>query len=652
MEQAHGWTDPAIANAAVNDPGTSTFDLLAICMAQPQCRAAAAMHPNADVNLLNWIAGQDEPVAAAMAASRLAQPQVQFQPAPAQPVHPTATGPQQPLDKGRRTKIAIWSGVGVLLVAVAVVAATLVVPRLFNSGVYKYAPDLRELPGLVSVDARSGLPKDGNNWTTDLWEAPEAGYVIASNSTSAYTDYQSALSSYNDAVFALKQWESAYQSGYASAQTCLTASTDSLYYDTRAEYCLDNLYEYLSSEDGGAVVGFIDAANGMPSSPDSPSDRSYLPPQVPAKPTEPTIGGNLVGIDLKSGKAAWTVELSAIWNDAHPQLSSVYPSGDKALLVLDDLGGSGSEAPRSQKIAVLDLKTGVVGPTAMLDGDRAQVVALHGDLTILVNQDGALRAVSTADLSTQKWTSPAHPFWWSSDESPYWISEIPGGYLLTDDGYIRISDGQRADFGRDAGQDSIQLGPLPGTRDQLIRLQGTEDGFNVSGFDPGKDEQTWRLSGVDSEVRMAGGLLIATAKNQISAYQINGKDLDRQWKYSCDDSCGVRFADDSRVVIREWTSMKVDILKTATGDKIESLNNPDENDPMMGTSILYLEQDHRMVARDLSKDGLPTLWRSIPFDGSLRQVGDQLVIESQDSGKLGIIGLDGDDWEDFRLKEG
>lgn len=105
MGQAHGRTDPAVASAAVNNPSTSTFDLLAICMAQPQCRAAAAMHPNADVNLLGRIAGQNEPVAAAVAASRLAQPQVQFQPAPAQPAHPMAGGPQQPLDKGKRTTI-------------------------------------------------------------------------------------------------------------------------------------------------------------------------------------------------------------------------------------------------------------------------------------------------------------------------------------------------------------------------------------------------------------------------------------------------------------------------------------------------------------------------------------------------------------------
>lgn len=84
------------------------------------------------------------------------------------------------------------------------------------------------------------------------------------------------------------------------------------------------------------------------------------------------------------------------------------------------------------------------------------------------------------------------------------------------------------------------------------------------------------------------------------------------------------------------------------------MKNADGGGMTVGRTVLYLEQSQRLIARDLSKSGLPTLWRSIQFDGSLSQVGEHLLIEGNGSasGKVGILGLDGDDWNEFRVKEG
>lgn len=654
MSQLHGWSDPLVAQAALSDPSTPTFDLLQICMAHPQLRAGAALHPQADVNLLTWIAGQEEPVAAATASSRLAQAQTPLQPPPVNVQPEVAAAPALTPPRRRGARTAIWAGAGVLALALVVVVAVLVVPRLTSSGTYAYAPDLRELPGLVSVDAQQGLPKTDAVWSTYFAEAPEAGFLIAANSTSAYGDYQSQLSAYNDALASLKQWESDYQSGYASGKVCMSETEDSYYYATRADYCFDYLGSYLNVDNLASQAGFVDSVNGLAASPDQPGNSSYTPPQVPAKPSLPAASGNLEGIELKTGKVAWQVELSSIWPDAHPELITTYFSGDQALLLLGDAAGASSDSGGPRRLAMLNVKSGTVGASSMLDPDGSAVVKLHGDVAILADKDGSLRGLSTTDLATVKWTSSARPYWWSSDESPYWISEIPGGYLLTDEGYLRMTDGQRADFARDAGQDSIQLGRLNGTTDKLIRIQATDSGYDVSGFDTGKDEQTWKLSGVAPDVWWAGGMLIAVSEGEVSAYRVNGDELDRQWRYSCDADCVINFADNARVVISEWKSPSVVVLNTANGDQVDAVKNPDGGSPMVGSSVLYLRQSQRLVARDLTKSGLPTLWRSIPFDGGLSQVGDRFLIESdgEKAGKVGILGLDGDDWNDFRVTEG
>ena len=671
MAQTQGWSDPLIAQAALNDPTTATFDLLAICMAQPQLRAGAALHPNADVNLLTWIAGQDEPVAAATASSRLAQaptpiPQAQpeFQTPHAQPQFQApqasampafvATVPAAKASGRGGARVALLAGAGVLALALVATAVVVLLPRMGAAGQYEYAPDLREEPGLVAVDAQSGLPKGDYEWSTSFYPAPDAGYLVASNASSAYEDYQSELTTYNESLSALKQWESDYQSGYSSGQSCLNGTDDMSYYSSRAAYCSDYRYDYLTIGSSGAEAGFLDSVNGFPASPDHPGNSNYAPPQVPAKPSEPTAGGNLVGIDVQTGKSAWQLELSSIWADARPRLLGLYPSGDQALVLMDDLAKANSDKPAPRKLALLYVKTGIAGPSAELDGEGSSVVKLHGDVAIVTDDDGTLRALSTSDLTTEKWTSSAHSYWWNSDESPYWISEIPGGYLLTDEGYISMADGKRADFAREAGQDSIQLGPLTGTTDKLIRLQGTESGHDVSGFDPATDEQTWKLTDVYPDVRMAGGLLIVPSSGEVTAYRIKGDELERQWRYTCEKYCGVSFVDDARVIVSEWDSSAVVILNTADGEEIDSVKNADGSGVTMGRTVLYLEQGKRLIARDLSKSGLPTLWRSIQFDGSLSQVGEHLLIEGNGSasGKVGILGLDGDDWNEFRVKEG
>lgn len=652
MTEARNWADPMAAQAALNDPRTATFDLLGICLAHPQLRAAAAMHPSADLNLLTWIAGQEEPVAAAMAGSRLAQftaPPMAPPPTLAQPsgiAQVPAPGP------GRRPRLALWAGVAVLALAL-VVAAVVVVPRLIHSSVADYAPELRELPGLVSVDAQQGLPTAGKAWSTAFYDAPEAGYVIGANETSAYADYQVQLSEYNDASAALKQWEFDYASGYSSGKACLADTDQGYYYETQAEYCFDSAWDYLSVNDSAAEAGFVDAVNGAASSPDHPGDAGYTPPQVPAKPAEPAADGNLVGIDLSTGTLSWRVELSSVWPDAQPRLETMDVSGDQALLVLQDVSKATEESSGPTLLAMLNVKTGALGASASLPSDGSMVVTLHGDVAVVTDADGALRGLSTSDL-TQKWTSTAHPYWWQNDESPYWIAQIPGDYLLTDDGYLRMTDGQQATFGRDAGQDSIQLGVLNGTTDRLIRLQTVDSGYDVSGFDPNRDEQTWKLSGVYPTVWSAAGLIVASSEGKVEAYRLQGSELDRQWRYSCDSDCGLSFADDSRVFITQWESGTVIVLNTSDGEQVDTVTNTDGGSPMVGASVLYLRQDQRLIARDRNKSGLPTLWRSIPFEGALNQVGDRFVIEDQtdNTGTVGILGLVGDDWNDFRVKEG
>jgi|GEM_PF-3944374 hypothetical protein len=654
MTEARNWADPTAAQAALNDPRTATFDLLGICMAHSQLRASAALHPNADLNLLTWIAGQEEPVAAATASSRLAQLAPPPIGAPPPPMLPLAVGTgQTPAPRpAKPARIGLWAGVGVLTVAL-IVAAVIVVPRLLHTAVAEYAPELRELPGLVSVDAQQGLSTAGKTWSTTFYDAPEAGYVIGANATSAYADYQVQLSEYNDASAALKQWESDYASGYSAGKVCLADTDQGYYYETQAEYCFDYAGDYLSVNDSAAEAGFVDAVNGAASSPDHPGDSGYTPPQIPAKPTEPEADGNLVGIDLGSGTLAWRVELSSVWPDAQPRLETMEISGEQALLVLQDVSKGTEETSGPTLLAMLNVKTGVLGASASLPSDGSTVVTLHGNVAVVTDADGALRGLSTSDL-TQKWTSTARPYWWQNDESPYWISQIPGDYLLTDDGYLRMTDGQRATFGRDAGQDSIQLGVLNGTADQLIRLQTVDTGYDVSGFDPNKDEQTWKLSGIYPTLWSAGGLIIASSEGEVEAYRLRGTELDRQWRYSCDSDCGLSFADDSRVFITQWQTGTVVVLNTADGEQLDTVTNNDGGSPMVGASVLYLRQDQRLIARDRNKSGLPTLWRSIPFEGALNQVGDRFVIEDQTDnvGKVGILGLDGDDWNDFRAKEG
>ncbi len=690
MAHDQGWSEPSAAQAAVNDPSTPTFDLLAICMARPELRASVALHPNADVHLLTWIAGQDEPVAAATASSRLAllsaapQPPVpaagwQAQPQPAfssasasyaqaqypasaqvgsaQPQHYPAQPQVAAISPGavprRRSRFVLWSGVGIVGLAAVVVAAVVIVPWLLDAGSYDYAPDLRDQPGLVSVDAQQGLPSGDYHWYTSFYEAPDAGFVIGSNSTSAFDDYQTKLSEYNDAQAMLREWEADYQSGYAAGKVCLSESSDTYYYNTRADYCYDYMGYYLDDRTSADEAGFVDSVNGLAASPDHPGNSNYSAPLVPVKPELPTVNANLVGIDLKTGRIGWRLELATLWPDAQPRVAGLQTSGDNAVMVLED-ETTADDATGPELLAVLNVKTGVVTASTTLNADRDVLVRLHGDIVVLADKDGALRGVKTSDLATSVWTSSAHPYWWHNDESPLWVFEIPGDYLLTDDGYVRMTDGQRADFARDAGQDLVQLSKLNGTKDQLIRIQGHDDGYDIAGFDAAKDEQTWKLSGVMPEAWSAGGYVIAVSGGDVTAYRVNGDDLDRKWRYSCDGDCSVAFADNSRVVVSEWKSSRVVVVNTADGEKLDSVDNSDGNIPLAGRSVLYLRQDHRLIARDLNKSGLAALWRSIAFDGSLLQVGDQFVIENngEDVGKLGILGLDGDDWNDFRAKEG
>ena len=678
MPETPDWRVPDVARSALSNPATSPMELLAICLAQPALRAEAAMHPSADSAVLAWIAGQDDPVAAATAQARLFTMQGVSQPwAPVQAAAPaeshagvTTAAPSmgRPPEAARQVAVTSrrhrnslvigLSAAGVLLVALVVVAVTVLPTHGGGGGSYSYVADYRELPGIAAVNTQAGLPtRDDQTWTTSFIPMPSVGMVLATNSTSAFSTYQDELTAYSDAVAARHQWDSDYTSGYDQGKTCLTNTGQQDFYSSMAEYCENNSSTYLSVNSPAGYAGYVDAINSAPANPalpeGAPGHTYATPPDVPAEPTPPSTGDNLKGIDLATGSISWTTELSALWQGVQPQVWTLAADADKILVGLIDPSQNG-DGDGDRMIAVLDARTGAVQASHLFDAAETYSASLHGDIVVLGDEDGEPRALKAADLETEVWTSPAR-LALSDMDSPFWTYSLSlDGYLLTDEGYLKISDGSRAPFARDAGQDGITVARVTNSKDQYVRIEPSGDStVDLAGFDLAHDTETWQLRGVNGVPVWAGGLLVAQVDGDVAAYRVNGNQLQRQWRRACTTTCGISFADDSRVFVQDNDEGELFVLNTADGDEIESLRNSDGYEPVVGRSVLYLRDDSRVVAHDLTKTGMPTLWRSPDVAGWFGSYGDHLVLISNgESGSLlGIVGLDADDWKKFEPTE-
>lgn len=527
-----------------------------------------------------------------------------------------------------------------------VTGVAIFLPRFVGGHGYSYAPDFRERPGIRAVDAQEGLPtSDDQRWSTDFTPAPGSDIVLAYNSTSAFGDYQQKLAEYNEAAEAYRQWETDYRAGYAAGQECLTKTDQISWYSSMREYCSYNFTENSTVQTPAAGVGFNDAAEGFAANPASPGSDYDAAPSVPDKPNPPSVGDNLVGIDLNTTKVAWTLNLDTVWPGVQPSGHNGSVDGGRTLVTLND--PTAEEGKGERMLAILDVKTGTITASHLSDVADLSWASLHGDVVVVADDEGNLRGVSASDLVTEKWTTSAQALATSEGSHGYGFSPPPG-YRLTADGYIKTSDGTAAPFARDAGQDGIQLTVLTGTDNDLIRVEPLDETYDVAGFDPGANTQTWRLHDLSGMPTKAGGLLLAAATDEVAAYNINGSELERKWRYSCSEHCTISFADDARVFVEDDGRQSLVILKTADGTEIDRIKDAGGYGPVVGKSVAYVRTDDRLLAYDLDKAGTPTLWRSTNVSGWLTTFGGHLVLQRSDAGLLGIIGADGDDWEQFK----
>lgn len=666
------WSSLDAARAALADPATPAGELLAICLAHPSQCAEAAMHPAADRDLLLWLSRREDPVVAATAQARLATlPPTHHQPvapapfdAPApeafrrtqstprseaaqtppsyQPAGAPALRPSP--SRGRNLILSLVAGAAVLAVVVTGVAAFL--PRFLGGNSHSYAPDFRERPGIRAVDAQAGLPtSDDQRWSTDFTPAPGSDIVLAYNSTSAFGEYRQKLAEYNEAAEAYRQWETDYRSGYAAGQECLTKIDQVGWYSSMREYCSYNFIENSTVQTPAAGVGFSDAVEGFAANPASPGSDYGAAPSVPDRPNAPSVGDNLIGIDLNATSVAWTLNLDKVWPGVQPSGHNGNVDGGRTLVTLND--PTAEEGKGERMLAILDVKTGTISASHLSDGADLSWASLHGDVVVTADEEGNLRGVSASDLVTEKWTTSAQALATSDQGHGYGLSPPPG-YFLTANGYIKLSDGTAAPFARDAGQDGIQLTVLTGTDNDLIRVEPIDEKYDVAGFDPGANTRTWRLHDLSGIPTKAGGLLLAVSTDELAAYSIKGSELERKWSYSCSEHCTISFADDTRVFVEDFGRQALVILKSADGTEIDRIKDPGGYGPVVGKSVAYLSTDDRLLAYDLDKAGTPTLWRSTNVSGWLTTVGGHLVLQRSDAGILGIIGADGEDWEQFK----
>lgn len=689
------------ARAALADPQLSLLELTSLCFAQPGLRAEAALHPAADRSLLSWLAAQDDPVAAAAASVRLAElptavpaapaaapnpapgpapampaavpssPAWSAQPAPTKPAaaapspawstqqpptKPAAASPSpawsvQPAPAAAKpggAKLPAWALIGggaLLAVGAAVAAWTLVIPLFWggSGSPASYAPEFRELPGLSVVSAVEALPA-GQEWSTGFYPVGSE-LMVGWNSTSAVYEYQSQLEEYENATRARQEWDAAYAQGHLDGKRCLTRTdVDLTWYSSIASYCDSNISDNLSNSSAGGWAGYGDAVAGLPADP----ARSSEAPQVPAKPVPPGIGENLVAVNLSSASLAWSWNPADLWPGVSPSVRS-FLVGDDAIAVLLSDPTRVDDSDPTLMLATIDAKSGAVKSSLETrQRDTTAIEWLVGDAVVVVDDRQQLRALDVSDLTREKWKSsavPLEPNGWSYPDV------LPGGYLPTDNGYLRASDGERAPFAIDAGRRGVLLQVIPGSDGQLVRLEGDaeRETLRLAGFDTGNNAETWvldRLS-IQAQFRAAGKLLLVVDQGSLEAYQAKGDQLETSWRYRCTANCYLAFADHERVFVMDDDELLV-LSAQDKGKPLGSVRIGDSSQLLVAKSTMYVVDQHErgaeLTAYDLSKSGFPALWRSPGFSGWVRSTDKYLVIEDGLRNQLGILGGDREDW--------
>ena len=675
------------ARAALADPRLPAAELLALCFAQPSLRAEAAMHPAADRNLLGWLAAQDDPVVAAAAGVRLnslgAAPAPVQQPAtpvyqplaplpapvqpPGQPAYaaqPVVTAPPtastQPgqaaaepaaVRSGKGSRWALIAGAAAVVVGAAAATWFLVVPMFIGgpAATAAYAPEFREVPGVAAVSAIEGLP-GGQEWSTSFYDAGTADLMVGWNSTPDIYRYQDEAREYGSAVAARKEWDADYAKGYADGEECLKL-TDVKQYSSIAEYCYYQSSQHLSVTSLAGYTGFEDAVAGLAADP----SRSGAAPQAPPKPEAPAIGENLVGIDLKSAKVAWTWNPADLWEGVTPSIYGFRASdGVIAVLLADPAETGDTDANPVYWLATLDARSGTV--KSSLQTSQRDTSTLHsvvGDTVTVLNDKQQLRGLNVADLSQEKWSTSAVPVF---EEGGY-VDVLPGGYLLTENGYLRASDGKPAEFAIDAGRRGVYLSALQGAEGQLIRLEVDyeRETQRIAGFDPAANAETWVLDrqSLGAQVQVAGGLLLAVDGGELAAHAIKGDQLESRWRHRCASFCWISFADGERVFVAD--EGEISVLSVTEGKLLGSVRAQEYAYSFVAKSLLYVVERNgdglEMTAYDMAKSGYPALWRSPVFSGWPMQTAGHLVIDDGPNTQLGILGGDRDDWRALEPRE-
>ena len=668
------YADLEVARAALNDPGLPVSELTALCFIQPSLRAEAAMHPAADQNLLRWLAGQADPVVAAAASMRLpdmglpepsvplpyvapAEERTVLRPVAnpvAQPdftapvVEPAAEAPataSRGSGKGRRW--ALIGGGAAVAIGAVVAGWALVLPMLTGgpSAVVRYAPEFREEPGLTVVNVIDTLPR-GQEWYTAFhWTGTEL--MLSVNNTPDIWEYRTQLDDYQYASERWTIWEADYAVGHRDGITCLARTDVDLgwYYASIRDYCADNGWSSLTRDSEGGWAGFNDAVEGLQADP----ARTVGAPVRPTQPEPPETGDTISAVDLNAKAVTWSWNPMSVWPDIAHSIQTVQSSGETVAVLLGDPAERGSiEANPTIRLATLDLKTGALKSSIETRArDTSGLEWVVDGLVIVTDDKGRFRALDAADLNQEKWTSSATRM--DLNDVAVYPSVLPGGYLPTDGGYLRASDGERADFARDAGRRGVVLTPL--AEDQLMRLEANyERGtLRASGFDRANNSETWVLDRLttSASIRAVGRTLLVSDEAKVEAYDVRGDELESRWRYRCSGSCRVDFADTDRVFVVD-TDEVVILSLPDKGKELGSARVAEWASIFVAPTVMYVRESGETVnelsAYDLQKSGLPMLWRSPGFFGWVSQAEGHLVIQDDSRGQLGILGGEQDDW--------
>lgn len=444
--------------------------------------------------------------------------------------------------------------------------------------------------------------------------------------------------------------------------------SDLYWYSSVEDYCASNGWYFVSLD--SEYEGFQSAVRGGTSDPSSEPSGSR--PSVPSQPTVPTDGERVGAYDVVARKLLWSTSSAALFggSESDAALAGVgWPrDGDGLLALTVSISGDGDS--KGRRLVVLDATSGAVKSSIETDPTWfADVLWVSRDSIGVVGDGGAVKALDPSDLARTKWEISNGSE--ASDTCSMGVyfpcrSILLGKYLLTDDGYLNISDGSPAGFARDA-DGGTWLVEIQGSRGQLMKIKPSpsdgDSAFTIRGFDPAKDLETWEVEGRD--VRQAGKILVVSEPQQITGYRVNGNELERVWRERCSADCRIVETSTDLVVIGDSGDAydEYRVLSAENGETLEVLGGGTGNrlgPVLFGNSVMYFlegrESDGsisqvRFVAVDLKKSGLPVLWRSPDLDVSDRteivNVAGNIVITRRDKGAVGVLDAKGGDWAPF-----